>query len=169
MTKPCRVVLRGVVDVFLVSWRSLLLTCVTDCAPHATEVRVVFLCVALGKAVVQHADFTELAAGPDGRAAILNKALTFAPAVDRVKAVLVLGDNLRHRHPRQVDDIEWCCSQLRSKWVVCRSDPAPTGPTVRTLPDVNSVANFAEAARRLKTKHGLRGRFVDYPLAMLAC
>ena len=58
-TEPRRVVSLGVVKlgVFLISWRSLLLTCVTDCAPHATEVRVICLAVALGKAVVQHKDW----------------------------------------------------------------------------------------------------------------
>jgi hypothetical protein len=119
----------------------------------------------MGKAVIQHKDFTEVAAGPDGRAAILNKSMQFARGVEQFKAKLVLGDSLRLRHPRQVEDIEWCCEQTRSKWEVCRS--ADPGPTVHELENTGLVADFAERARRLKQKHGLRGRFVDLPLAML--
>ena len=126
------------------------------------------MCVALGKAVIQHQDFTKLAAAPDCRAAILNHAVQLARAVDKTKAKLVISDSMRLRHSRQVEDIEWCCAQPGSKWEVCTSAAAPTGPTFHAITDTDTVADFAAATRRLKQTHGCRGRFVDYPLAWLA-
>ena len=134
-----------------------------------------FLAVALGKAVMQHKDFVDAelasrAVGHDGRRrAVVGKAMQLAAAIEAKKANLVIGADLRRKHARQVEDIEWCCSQPNSKWKVI--DVQAGGETVgetHTLEDVDAVAAFANAARRLQQRRGLRGRFFDHPLAWAA-
>ena len=116
-----------------------------------------FLAVAMGKAVMQHKDFVdaELASrtvGPDGRRqALLGKAMKLAAAMEAKKANLVMGADFRRKHARQVEDIEWCCSQPNSKWKV-----------------IDVQAGGQTAARRLQQRRGLRGRFFDHPLAWAA-
>ena len=134
-----------------------------------------FLAVAMGKAVMQHKDFVdaELASrtvGPDARRqALLGKAMKLAAAMEAKKANLVIGADFRRKHARQVEDIEWCCSQPNSKWKVI--DVQAGGQTVgetHTLEDVDALAALAKAARRLQQRRGLRGRFFDHPLAWAA-
>ena len=124
---------------------------------------------------MQHKDFIDAelasrAVGPhDRRRALLGKALQLAPAIEARKAKLVIGADMRRRHARQVEDIEWCCSLPNSKWKVI--DAQAGGPTVgetHALEDVDAVAAFVHGARRLQQRRGLRGRFFDHPLAWAA-